>query len=233
MQTRLWTALPCVVQSFPAISGLSQMMLDAQPCIQAKVLDSQGNFQALSLPLLVDIPILWQGGGGVSLTFPIKQGDECLVVFSSRCIDAWWQLGADNIQVPPNQRMHSLSDGFALVGVRSLPREYAVSSTYAQLRTDDGNATISIDPTTHELNLSTTGATNLIGQGATTVTAQGGITLNGVTIDKNGNVSAPGNIASAKTVTATADVQTGSISLKNHVHPGVTSGGSSTGTPVG
>ena len=65
------------------------------------------------------MPVVFPGGGGFALTFPVAAGDECLVVFASRCIDAWWQSGG--VGEPMEPRMHDLSDGFALIGVRSQP----------------------------------------------------------------------------------------------------------------
>lgn len=68
-------------------------------------------------PILVDCPCVVLGGGAASLRFPIQKGDECLMLFNDRDIDNWFQSG----QVGPvaTPRLHSLSDGFALVGIRS------------------------------------------------------------------------------------------------------------------
>lgn len=68
-------------------------------------------------PILLDCPCIVLGGGPASLTFPIQKGDECLMLFNDRDIDNWFQSG----QVGPvaTPRLHSLSDGFALVGIRS------------------------------------------------------------------------------------------------------------------
>ncbi len=78
------------------------------------------------------------------MTFPIAEGDEVLVVFTSRCFDAWWQLGT-----PPRQqaefRMHDLSDGFAIPGPRSQPRVLTnISTTGVQLRDDEGETYVDI-----------------------------------------------------------------------------------------
>jgi hypothetical protein len=153
--------------------------------------------------------VLWQGGGGVTATFPIVVGDECLVVFSSRCIDGWWSQGG--IQNPPEARMHNLSDGFALVGVRSLPNAFAVDTANACLISDDGETFFKLNPTTQAIQ----------------ALAPGGISLNGVTIDASGNVSVPGSIT-----TTSDDLLVDGISLKNHVHSGVTAGSSNSGAPV-
>jgi len=70
-------------------------------------------------PLLSDVPVFFPGGKGAGFTFPISQGDECLVVFSDCCIDAWFQNGGSSS--PISVRKHDISDGFAFVGFRSKP----------------------------------------------------------------------------------------------------------------
>lgn len=236
LQSRIWTALPCVVQAFPAASGLDPMMLDAQPLIAGSYLNSKGQTVTLQMPLLVDVPVQFPSGGGATLTFPIKKGDECLVTFSARCIDAWWQLGAGTGsspgQVPPDARMHNLSDGIAHVGIRSKKRSFVVDPNFAQLRTDDGAAGISLNVTTGDIQLSTTkGNISVFATGAgkiVHVTAPGGINLNGVTIDSSGNVNAPGNVLSQGTVTGTVNVKNGAgTTLGTHNH-----GNSSSNPPV-
>jgi phage baseplate assembly protein gpV len=245
LQSRIWTGLPCVVTAFPAASGISKMMLDCQPQIAARVLNSAtGKFETIQLPPLVDVPIQWPGGGGVTLTFPIKPGDECWVVFGSRCIDSWWQQGpgtaeaTGDIVPPPDQRMHSLSDGVAYVGIRSKPREFDVDATTAQLRSDDNAAIISLDPDAHDIEVSTTDGDVdvLAGDGNVNITtSQGEVNANGVTIDKDGNMNVPGNIVCSKTVTGQTQVVAGvggtAVHLTTHNHPTAATGSPSPPTP--
>ena len=76
-------------------------------------------------PILMDCPVVCLGGSGggangAALTFPIAKGDECLVLFNDRAIDSW--LGEGETNAPPTvNRFHSISDGIALVGIRSFP----------------------------------------------------------------------------------------------------------------
>lgn len=70
-------------------------------------------------PTLIDVPVIFLGGGKASLTFPVKQGDECLLLFNDRDIDTWFSSGQTNAPVA-TPRLHSIADGFALVGLRSL-----------------------------------------------------------------------------------------------------------------
>lgn len=203
MQSRLWTALPGIVQRFDA----GEMKVDVQPTINGRVRAPDGSISSIRMPLLLDCPVLWQGGGGATFTFPISPGDECLVVFASRCIDGWWASG--NVADPPDIRMHNLSDGFALVGVRSRPRAFTANTSAAELRSDDGSTFVRLDP-----------AGQLV-----EVTAPGGINLNGVTIDASGNVHTPA------TITADTDVVAAGVSAKEHTHSGMQPGGGNSGPP--
>lgn len=69
-------------------------------------------------PLLLDCPIIVLGGGNASLTFPISQGDECLVLFNDRDIDNWFS--GSSTSGPATNRLHSISDAVAIVGLHSL-----------------------------------------------------------------------------------------------------------------
>jgi len=64
------------------------------------------------------------GGGekskGYMLTFPLKKGDECLAIVSSRAIDRWHEKG--DVQNQATARMHDLSDVIILPGMKSKPR---------------------------------------------------------------------------------------------------------------
>lgn len=79
---------------------------------------SDGTYEnvLIDYPLLLDVNVIFLGGGAFRLTFPVEKGDTCLILFNDRDIDNWVQSG----QVGPvaSSRMHSFSDGIALVGLR-------------------------------------------------------------------------------------------------------------------
>lgn len=244
MQGKMWTALPCVVVAFPSASGISTMMVDVQPQIAGTVLNAEGGTDVIQMPVLVDVPISFPGGGGCILTFPIKPGDECLVVFASRCLDAWWQQGpgtaeaTGDIVPPPYARMHSLSDGIAFVGLRSSPRELDIDVDTAQLRSDDGDVFVSIHPTHHDVNVTSTDGNVFVtcSDGDVSVkTPSGNVKANGVVIDQNGNMTVPGNIICAGTVTGQTQVVAGvggaAVHVTTHKHPTAATGAPSPPTP--
>jgi hypothetical protein len=141
MQAGLWTAMPGTVINYDS----AKMVVAVQPTIQGQFRQPTGEWTYVDMPPLLDCPVVFPGGGGFSLTFPVGQGDECLVVFASRCIDGWWYSG--EVSRAMELRMHDLSDGFAIMGVRSLPRVLpAVSASSAQLRSDDGATVLDMSP---------------------------------------------------------------------------------------
>lgn len=116
--------LPGVVKSFDAATQTASI----QPTIRRRIRVKSG-VKEYPYPLLTDVPVLMLGGGTQFLTMPITVGDECIVLFSDVCMDAWFQSGG--VQNPILARSHDLSDGFAIVGFRSKPNKLAsVNTTY-------------------------------------------------------------------------------------------------------
>jgi hypothetical protein len=221
LQSRMWASLPGIVQSYNA----DEMTVTVQPSVNGIQRAKDGTDSSLQMPLLLDVPVVWQGGGGVTAVFPIAKGDECLVVFSSRCIDGWWSQGG--VQDPPDLRMHNLSDGFAFVGVRSKPRAFTPPAGVAALMSDDGSTFLQLDPAAQTIKATAPGGVTVVADGGCNVTTtSGNINLNGVTIDSDGNVVAPG------TVKGTDFIQSSdSTAFSTHTHPTAGTGAPSPPTP--
>lgn len=150
VSTTLRVALPGIIQSFEP----DTVTCVVQPAIKGSVRNASGQPVSQALPLLVDVPVIFPRGGGCTITFPVKKGDECLVIFSDRCIDFWWQNG--DVQEPVDPRQHDLSDAFALVGPQSQKEKISAISTEAlQIRTDEGQAFIELKQS-GEVNITTT-----------------------------------------------------------------------------
>lgn len=138
-QVGMWTAIPGIIQSVE----FANMTCVVQPALQAIVVDENGLQKAVDLPLLLDVPIVFPSGGGFLTTFPLAAGNEVLVVFSSRCIDAWWQSGG--IQQAMEARMHDLSDGFAIPGPSSVPNVAgSIDTSRYQIRNKAGTVYFSM-----------------------------------------------------------------------------------------
>lgn len=221
-------ALPGIIQSFDP----DLVTATVQPSVRCMVRDNDGNTTTEDYPLLVDVPVTFPRGGGCTLTFPVRAGDECLLIFADRCIDFWWQNGG--IQKPVDPRMHDLSDAFAIVGPQSQTHKISdISTTAAQLRTDDGAAFVEV-AAGHAITVKT--------PGKLTASADGGTEITSPTIVLNGNVTINGNLSQGMgasggsatmlgPVNVTNDVKAGGKSLMTHTHSGVQTGSGNTGGP--
>lgn len=223
-QAQVWTALPAIIQSFDA----DAVTCVAQPSIKCQVRAPDGSMQWTALPLLLDCPVIFPRGGGCTLTFPIVEGDECLVVFASRCIDAWWSAGG--VQVQSEFRMHDLSDGFALPGPFSQATKISgISTSAAQLRSDDGEAYLQLNPSTHEIDIVTPGNWSAQIGGATTINVAGNASITAqnvsVTASNSASVTAPSISLGAAAQTLLSFVTSAFVSFFNgHTHTSAGSG---------
>lgn len=137
-------ALPGIIRSFDPETVTCEVDIAVKVNLtKAGTLYEDYQYESANYPILVDLPVIFPRGGGVTLTFPIKEGDECLIVFSSRSIDFWWQNGG--VQERADGRILDLSDAFVIPGPQSQVKKISgISTTAAQLRTDDGSAFIEV-----------------------------------------------------------------------------------------
>jgi phage baseplate assembly protein gpV len=233
-QSDMWTAIPGIVQSFDAAAQTCTV----QPALKLRQTSATGVRSFVQMPLLLDCPVHFPKGGGYTLTFPVTKGDECLVVFSTRCIDSWWQSGG--IQNATTIRMHDLSDGFAFVGFSSKPSVVSgISTDSVQLRDNAGTTFVEIK--SGAVNVTATGNVSVIAGGSLLASAATSASITAPNIVLNGNVTIAGTLSqtgggastfSGDLTTATGNVTAQGTSLHTHLHSGVTAGGGNTGGPV-
>lgn len=60
------------------------------------------------------------------ITYPIEQGEECILLFNDREIESWFVTG--KVQPEAYQRMHDLTDCIAIVGLRSLAKMIEITA---------------------------------------------------------------------------------------------------------
>lgn len=207
-QMGIWTALPGIVKAYRANEAVVDVQLAIQ--MQVKAPDPEGTKQWIKIAMLPDVPVVFARAGGFSLTFPVAVGDECLVLFASRCIDTWYESGGEDNQ-QAEFRMHDLSDGFAVFGLTSLPRALspAPSTTDVELRTDDAATKISIKA-----------------DGSILLKSPVNVTIDTPTVHMTGNLQVDGDIH------ADGDVVADTVSLHDHIHHGVDRGSQDTDPPT-
>lgn len=199
------TMLPGIIDSFDEDTQTARV----QPAIK-RIFSERG---PVNLPLCVDVPVCFPGGGGMFLTFPVAPGDECCLHFSERCIDFWFDQGG--VQLPAEYRMHDYSDAFAVVGVNSKPNVLGGFQTDAvELRNRARTVRVTMKADGTIENANSAGSTILSPAGKLTINAPGGLEI-------NANITHTGTITSnGKNVGST------------HTHGGVVPGGGTSGPPV-
>lgn len=100
--------------------GLIQSFNPTRKTAEVQILIKQvlPNGNTVSYPLLVDCPVFTLQGAGGGIEMPIAKGDQCIILFSDRNIDAWFKNGSE--AAPFDDRCHDLSDGIVLVGLNAL-----------------------------------------------------------------------------------------------------------------
>jgi len=173
---RLRVASPAVVKSF----NPDMQTITAQLCIDESVYG-----EITAVPVLPDIPVYMFGTKNFSITAPIKEGDECLLIFADTCIDDWFVRGGTG-RKSKDIRRHSLNDPFALVGFRSQPNAktlVAYNEDDLEIRNEDRSVRVTVADDKITL---------AVGDSTTSVVEDGTITIdtNGTTVViKDGEVT--------------------------------------------
>ena len=132
--------MPGIVQSFNGTGTVTVLI-----AVKERVLQEDMTYKNTQFPILVDVPIIMQRAGGFSARMKPVKGDECLVMFSDIGIDWWWQNGGCQNKTQ-DLRRHDLSDGFAILGPWSSPRNFASYPDSFRIGKDDETAYIEITP---------------------------------------------------------------------------------------
>lgn len=180
---------------------------------------------------LIECPVAFFGGSEYFVEHQIDPGDECLIIFSQRCIDGWVNTGG--VANNPITRFHNVSDACILPGLRSQPNKIdsfqnngvrlrnKAGDKYVWLKNDD-TADITVDTLNINANVVHTG--NLERTGTTTLTGDtmqnGDITAR--VISATTSVGGPSILGT--TVAATTSLTVDGVEQAAHDHGGVERG---------
>lgn len=94
-------------------------------------------------PPMVDLPVIIVGGGPVYFDQPFEPGDECMIMFNDRDLMNWY--AGQPPGATATTRLHSFSDGVALIGLRNVTRPIPFSDGTRGGITD-GDAYVGVNP---------------------------------------------------------------------------------------
>ena len=95
------------------VTTVNGTTIDCQPVIN-RVVDGK----SVQLPEFIEVPPIFMQGGGSYIALPVSVGDYCVLLFTERCYDRWYD--GQDFQSPLELRMHDYSDGLAIVGIKPM-----------------------------------------------------------------------------------------------------------------
>lgn len=131
----LRVALPARVERYE----VAKQRADVKPLLKLR----EANGTVSSLPVIRRVPVVFPGGGGFRVIFPLVPGDTVELLINDQAIDAWKERGAE--QDPGMVRMHDLSDAVAIPGMKSFAAVWGdAPSASMKLGKDGGSAQIEL-----------------------------------------------------------------------------------------
>lgn len=79
--SQIHTAVPAVITAFDAGKGLAT--------VQPKAKFKKPNGETMDYPAIGGVPVVFPQSQNVTIAFPIKAGDNCLLVFGEKALDYW------------------------------------------------------------------------------------------------------------------------------------------------
>lgn len=131
-------AIPGIIQDFDP----EKQTVTVQVAVRELVRTNTGP-QSLAIAPIYNVPIALPRGGGLAITVPIQQGDECLLVFTDTSFDLWWARGG--VQDQFERRRHDITDCVAIIGCWNQTRLLdGYSPDSIQIRTEDGATIVEV-----------------------------------------------------------------------------------------
>lgn len=183
LMTGINTAIPGRVLSFDSATQLAE--------VQASIM-IRGSDSDIASPPIIGVPVHFSGGGEFHIEHQIDPGDEGLIIFSQRSIDAWIDQGGDAPQ--SINRTFDAGDALFIPGFRSNPKKITgFENNGVRIRNKAGDSQIWLkNDGTAEISV-----TELV---------------------VNGNITSSGTIT-APTVDATTALTSAGKNITTHTHP--------------
>lgn len=131
VQQRIRTIVPATVVVYDPVLAVATVKV-ARKTVLASGIQIDGD-------TIVNRPVLWPRGGGMSTSWDLLQGDPVLLLVADRQADEFVAAGAP---IARGTRMHSITDCFVLPAVSFTIDPIAKPPAFLQIGRDDGTAYI-------------------------------------------------------------------------------------------
>lgn len=111
--SKMHTALPGKIEKY----DYETQKASVKPLIKKAYLDKKIE----SLPVIVNVPVIFPRSKDFSFTYPLNEGDLVLLVFSERSLELYLKDGGE--QEPGDRRKFDLSDAIAIPGLYPFSEE--------------------------------------------------------------------------------------------------------------
>lgn len=139
----LHTGLPAKVLAFDDSMG----SCDVQVLLKRVFIAEDESTQFITIPPIHHVPIIYEGGAGWSITYPLAVGDIVFLAFAERSLDDWLEADPGQLVTPTQIRKHDLSDAIALPSLHSRRSPIAnISTTNLRIQHENGLVAIDLSP---------------------------------------------------------------------------------------
>jgi len=147
-------------------------------------------------PVIYRVPVVFPGGGGGFLTFPIQVGDPILLLFAKNSIDDWLLTDGKSTLTPKRPRSFNLSDAIAIPGLSTTSNNATPNATDVELKFKtlslklEAGGDITVANASHSLKLKANG--DVLHSSGAKITAAGDfVTALGISLDLHTHVGSP------------------------------------------
>lgn len=228
----IYTSIPCIVVGVR--DGLKGQMVDIQPTLNQNFRDGS----VAERPPILGVPVVFPVSSRGGMTFPIRNGDTGMAVFSMRNLDGW-KAGNGRMGTPINFAQMDKGDAVFWPGLQ--PPSTAVNNPAKHVLTHDTSDTVmfsNLGETECEVRLKADGSVEIntsnksvtINCSDATVNVSNSINLNASTMTVDiantlwiGDVVQQGNWAQTGNYTGSGVQTFNGVIFSTHKHPPSTS----------
>jgi hypothetical protein len=136
--TDLHVALPGKVELWDNDS----LKVSVRPMIKRAIETVSGGSKVEELPVIQNVRVVYPGGGGFAVAYPLSVGDTGVLLFCERNIAEWGRTGENSN--PRDRRLHGLAGAVFLPGLRTDGDAITVATDGLTLGAADGSFAIKI-----------------------------------------------------------------------------------------